>query len=145
MASIKRADLLARNMFFVGLAGLPWLWCVNIFYFFDDVYGRIPCLWAVNNDSQSSDGRDESTGILGMMNASDDDDDDGTTNDNEESNINEPTEEEVHKEVCKWVKRSTFGAILFTAMLTSWIIIFQLNKDTFGPAWFIRYEDETGW
>ena len=80
MTVVKRADLLARNMFFVGLAGLPWLWCVNIFYFFDDVYGRIPCLWSIDNEDQSNNEREESTGILDMMNGSDDDDDEGETN-----------------------------------------------------------------
>ena len=59
-------------MFFVGLLGLPWLWIVNILYFFDRVYGRLPCFGdaaaGTNNDNSES-----NAGILGLMSSGDED------------------------------------------------------------------------
>ena len=66
----SRPDKLAKHMFFVGLLGLPWLWVVNILYFYDRVYGKkIFCYggtWSQNNE----DG--ENMGILGLMTNDDD-------------------------------------------------------------------------
>lgn len=66
-----RPDKLAKQMFFLGLLGLPWLWVVNILYFFNRVFGsRIFCC---GNSSGNED--DEDRGILGLMSENDEDDD----------------------------------------------------------------------
>lgn len=65
--SLTRPDVNAKQMFFIGLFGLPWLWVVNVMYHFRGVYG---------NGNESTDGEgenDENAGILGgMMSESDD-------------------------------------------------------------------------
>ena len=65
--SLTRPDVNAKQMFFIGLFGLPWLWVVNVMYHFRAVYG---------NGNTSTDGEgenDENAGILGgMMSESED-------------------------------------------------------------------------
>lgn len=65
--SLTRPDVNAKQMFFIGLFGLPWLWVVNVMYHFRAVYG---------NGNASSDGEGENgenAGILGgMMSESED-------------------------------------------------------------------------
>ena len=61
-----RPDKIARQLFFVGLAGLPWLWIVNIFYNFDRVYGRIPCCGDAADANENN--NEDNAGILGLMN-----------------------------------------------------------------------------
>ncbi len=212
----NRPDKIAKQLFFIGLAGLPWLWIVNIFYFFERVYGRVniplPCFGNSNNSNS-----DDNAGILGLM-SSDDGDGGGEdwwidgwidwlidwlidcvlwwkllcfqsdfvsasaltltlTLDEPKNHVQQNlliilsyfrlcfcfrilfitlgngnadnlSEEEIHIELCKWVKRSTIGSFITTAMLVSWIITFQLNRDSFGPRWFVYApgnEILTGW
>ena len=61
----SRPDKLARQMFFLGLLGLPWLWIGNILYFFDRVYGRILCFGAASEDMNGA--TDNGTSILGLI------------------------------------------------------------------------------
>ena len=67
--SMTRPDINAKQMFFVGLLGLPWLWIVNIMYHWKAVYG--------SGNQNESDNRgvnsgDENTGILDLMNSNED-------------------------------------------------------------------------
>jgi len=70
--SLPRPDINAKQMFFIGLLGLPWLWVVNVLYHYKAVYGKGTSEDRTNNE----DGEDENRGILGMM-GSDDDDENG--------------------------------------------------------------------
>ena len=72
--SSERPDKIAKQMFYVGLCGLPWLWAVNIMYFWDSVYGRLPCFGDSPNKSDNDENA-EDTGILGLMEGSNDEDD----------------------------------------------------------------------
>jgi len=139
----KRADTIAKEMFFVGLLGLPWLWIVNIMYFWDVVYGRLPC-FGINPSSTTNE--EEVAGFLGMM-ENNDDDEEGEIGD-ENGNNNAPTQEEIKAEVCKWVKRSSIGSAFVLTISVAWMLVFQLNRDNFGPKWFVMPEDDeerTGW
>jgi hypothetical protein len=58
------------------------------------------------------------------------------------------SQEEIQRELGKWVKRSTVGSFISLALFVSWNVVFQLNKDNFGPKWFIYSpgnEILTGW
>lgn len=138
----KRADTIAKEMFFVGLLGLPWLWIVNIMYFWDTVYGRLPCF---GNNTSSTANEEEVTGFLGMM--ENNEDEEGEIGDGN-GNSDAPTQEEIKAEVCKWVKRSSIGSAFVLTIFVSWMLYFQLNQDKFGPKWFVMPQDEeerTGW
>jgi hypothetical protein len=67
--SLPRPDINAKQMFFVGFLGLPWLWIVNVMYYWKAVYGTGTD--AGNDDDAAA---AENQGILGMM-ASDEDED----------------------------------------------------------------------
>lgn len=76
----SRPDKLARQMFFVGLLGLPWLWIVNILYFFDRVYGRIPCFGstgAASSEHNVNNNSENNTAILGLITNESEGNDDG--------------------------------------------------------------------
>jgi len=138
----KRADTIAKEMFFVGLFGLPWLWVVNIMYFWDTVYGRLPCF----GDGPAETGGEEATGILGVMEGNSEEEKADDDADGDSSNV--PTQGEIQYEVCKWVKRSSIGSVIVFVLFLSWIITFQLNQDNFGPKWFVMSQEEaerTGW
>lgn len=135
----SRPDKLARQMFFVGLLGLPWLWIVNIFYFYDRVFGRLSCLGAASEDANHN--NENNGSILGLISS-----DDGE--EIEDGNDNNPSQQDIHFEMCKWVKRSTIGAFLSSTLLVTWVLVFQLNKESFGPKWFVyssNDENLTGW
>jgi hypothetical protein len=187
--SLERPDTVAKRMFYIGLFGLPWLWAVNIMYFWDSVYGRLPCFGKSLSDSDDNEHVNaEDAGILGLMEGSrsqDDGDDhpNGTAtfgdfcymlrhfnfffvyllsalfysscliNDHlyteiEVNSETAPSPEIIKAEVAKWVKRSTIGSIVSTCLFIAWVITFQLNKDSFGPNWFVMTQDAadlTGW
>jgi len=66
----------------------------------------------------------------------------------ENENNNAPTQEEIKAEVCKWVKRSSIGSAFVLTVSVAWMLVFQLNRDNFGPKWFVMPEDDeerTGW
>jgi len=157
-SSAVRDDILARRMFFLGLALLPWLWMVNILYFWDDVYGPCPWLLGCNNRVSSSSpptGDDEeeepssstslTTNGIGGEGVS-------ANPRNSESIHNGPDEiisrEEIAKRVSKWVKRSTLGSFTMSLALVAWITVIQMNRDNFGPKWFViplTDAERTGW
>jgi uncharacterized membrane protein len=53
------------------------------------------------------------------------------------------------QELIKWVTRSTRGAFIIMSLFITWIVIFQLNKDTFfSPRWLVMDETDaelSGW
>ena len=53
------------------------------------------------------------------------------------------------QELVKWVTRSTRGAFIIMSLFITWIVIFQLNKDTFfSPSWLVMDETDaelSGW
>mmetsp|Transcript_10916 Transcript_10916/g.15371 ORF Transcript_10916/g.15371 Transcript_10916/m.15371 type:complete len:151 (+) Transcript_10916:204-656(+) len=142
-SQLPRDDILAKRMFYVGLAFLPWLWVANILYFSDRVYGNLCpsfCKRAGFDENRTT----PNTG--GILNEVLDDDDDASNPDNND-NL-DITPEYIEQEVRKWVKRSTMSATITLSLLIAWIITFQVNKDGFAPGWFVMKEDEgerTGW
>ena len=164
-----REDKLAQQMFYGGCAFLPWLWIVNVLYFRKAVYGPIPLVdyfpggdrrqAALDRFADGSACDDDGDGPIENMpqvggSASDDtdaetdfDDDDGGdgSGDNEESRVRA---RRVQRGVEKWVKRSTMSATLVVGLFVTWVAVFQVYKDSFGPNWFVMSEDEglrTGW
>uniref|UniRef100_A0A7S2URL7 Gamma-secretase subunit PEN-2 n=1 Tax=Attheya septentrionalis TaxID=420275 RepID=A0A7S2URL7_9STRA len=139
-----REDLLAKRMFWVGCCGLPWLWAVNVLYFRVAVFG--PLKW-VDSPSDDQDHAQMPPAVGQMM--SDDTEDDGTAageSATQQESIVSP--EAIKKQVRTWVRRSTMGATTIAVIWIAWIISFQLNRDSFGPNWFIMSQDEadaTGW
>jgi len=170
-------------MFYAGLACLPWLWIVNVLFFWDQVYGRVPCcgsapesdanianasstveggllldsLLHAENDRAGEEGQElvrrrrhqaheqqrqdqgqQETALVPPATSS--------------SYVNDTSrwseDEMIRNEVSKWVKRSTFGSVFMTSIFVAWVITFQLNRDSFGPKWFVMAPDEgesTGW
>lgn len=53
------------------------------------------------------------------------------------------------QELRKWVTRSTCGAFIIMSLFIAWIVVFQLNKDTFfSPSWLVMDETDaelSGW
>ena len=167
-----RDDKLAQQMFYGGCAFLPWMWVVNVMYFRKAVYGPIPLVdyfpggdrrqtaldrfadgSAYDNDDE--DGPIENMPQVGGGSASDDtdaetdfDDDDGGgegSGDDDEARVGARG---VQRGVEKWVKRSTMSATLVVGLFATWVAVFQVYKDSFGPNWFVMSEDEglrTGW
>lgn len=147
---LSRPDSNARIIFYVGIFGLPWLWIVNVLYHWEHVYGKtLPC--CVDSDlpaeestlSRNEDqGDGEGRGILSQM-----------VNDAGVGNRTEcaeqiPSDKDIQANLCKWVKRSTIGSLLYTTGFITWILVFQLNQDSFGPSWFVMPQQEelrTGW
>mmetsp|Transcript_14414 Transcript_14414/g.24645 ORF Transcript_14414/g.24645 Transcript_14414/m.24645 type:complete len:152 (+) Transcript_14414:204-659(+) len=135
--------LLAKRMFFGGCLGLPWLWICNALYFRLAVFG--PCVlidyWPGKSPpppastSAVSDGEDNN-------NANEDED-------QQRQRLDRKLELEIQKkELIKWVKRSTRGAVVAVVLFVTWIITFQVNKEHFGSKWFVMDETDaakTGW
>ena len=64
------------------------------------------------------------------------------------ANEEEIPPELIQMELEKWVKRSTAGSFISLTGLITWVVVFQLNKDSFGPGWFVMSQEEdvlTGW
>ena len=146
-SSTIRDDILARRMFFLGLALLPWLWVVNVLYFWDDVYG--PCSWWCIRSPSSSDEEPSPSTALTSRESSDRlvGEGAGTVSNMGPSEIG-PTAEAISVEVSKWVRRSTLGSLVMFLALVAWMTIIQTNRDRFGPKWFIidlNDAERTGW
>jgi len=84
--------------------------------------------------------------------------DNGGVNNNNNNNNNSSDQQQAmeqqleyemtRKQLETWVKRSTIGAFVVMSLFVSWIITFQVNKDSFGPKWFVMDETDatkTGW
>lgn len=145
--STVRDDILARRMFFLGLAFLPWLWVVNVLYFWDDVYGPYcPCFNSSTTSTAGGEGaQDEgeepssSTALTGGMSSS---------SSSHSRGQEQRNDEEIAAEVSKWVRRSTLGSIIMFLALVAWMTVIQTNRDSFGPKWFViplTDAERTGW
>mmetsp|Transcript_14471 Transcript_14471/g.21330 ORF Transcript_14471/g.21330 Transcript_14471/m.21330 type:complete len:140 (+) Transcript_14471:2-421(+) len=123
---VMRDDKLARLLFFVGCAGLPWLWAVHLMYYLEKKRKR-----AAGEDDESNNDQDA---LLNGESSSDSEDD-------------APAEQILLLEK-KWVKRESVGLILVVFAWVSWIVVFQILKDSL-PSWLlVRGENDaerTGW
>lgn len=131
---MKDEILLAKRMFYAGCLGLPWLWICNVLYFRLAVFG--PCVIL-----------DYRPGHRPLSSST-------TTNTTENDDNEESTDEQrlnrqlQHMELKSWVQRSTYGASIIIPLFVAWIITFQVNKEHFGPKWFVLDQSEsevTGW
>ena len=131
--------LLARRMFFAGCLGLPWLWICNALYFRMRVFGP---LVMVDYWPRKYPGREG--GIESDVNGNDSGD-----GDDEERTSEQQLERQMEgKELEKWVKRSTSGAFAVVTLFVAWIVTFQVNKEHFGPKWFVMDQTDaevSGW
>jgi len=132
---MKEEILLSKRMFIAGCFGLPWLWISNVLYFRLRVFnpivlidywpGKSPPTTTIANNDES---RRES---------------------NEQLSMEQQLQQQMHLEELKtWVKRSTRGAFLVVSLFITWVIVFQVNKDSFSQKWFVMDQtayEITGW
>ena len=114
---------LSKRMFIAGCFGLPWLWICNVLYFRLQVFK--PLVFLDYWPGQQSRG--------------------GQQQQQQEQSVDEQLN---LMELKKWVKRSTFGAVIVMGAFIAWIVTFQMNKEFFGPKWFVVDETEasqSGW
>lgn len=117
---------LSKRMFIAGCFGLPWLWICNVLYFRRDVYKPLVFVdyWPGHSVPPSS-------------------------SSNQDQQSSSSVDEQLNLlELKKWVKRSTSGAVIVMGAFIAWIITFQMNKEFFGPGWFVVDETEasqSGW
>ena len=166
-------DKLAQRMFYAGCAFLPWLWVVNVFYFRKQVYGPLPLLDYIpggtrredalarfaegdygSDEDEDGDGPIQNLPAVGSAPSETDDEtefeDDsrggrGSGVDDDEALL---MEQMVRRDLEKWVKRSTMSATLVVGLFFTWVAVFQVYKDSFGPQWYVMSEEEgerTGW
>lgn len=123
----KEEILLSKRMFLAGCFGLPWLWICNSLYFRLRVFGPMVMVdyWPGKLPPPSG-GEDE-----GNNNA-------GNSDNDEQETMEQQLERQMEKkELEKWVKRSTRGAVIVMTLFVAWIITFQVNKEHFGEKWFV--------
>lgn len=130
--------LLAKRMFFAGCLGLPWLWICNSLYFRLRIFGPMVMVdyWPGKAPPPRVD-EDAAAGAGGNDGA-----------DNQQSMERQLEVQMERAELEKWVKRSTRGAFVVMALFVTWIVVFQVNKEHFGPRWFVMGETDaevTGW
>jgi hypothetical protein len=126
---------LSKRMFIAGCFGLPWLWICNVLHFRLRVYKPLVFLdyWPGQQipSPPLSGQEDEGRGQQGQQ--------------QQEPSVDEQL---YMMELKKWVKRSTHGAVVVMGAFIAWIITFQVNKEFFGPNWFVVDETEasrSGW
>jgi hypothetical protein len=130
-----RDDKLARLLFYVGCAGLPWLWAVHIMYFVGKK--RRTAMTDDENDPSANPHADEPSATNGLL------DGESIIVDEEPA---DPAEMELEEK--KWVRREFVGVVLVGLAWLTWIIVFQVLREYFPPGWLVRGEDEaemTGW
>ena len=124
---------LSKRMFIAGCFGLPWLWICNVLYFRLRVFnpivlidywpGKSPPTTVANNESRREG--------------------------DEQLSMEQQLQQQMHLEELKtWVKRSTRGAFLVVSLFITWVIVFQVNKDSFSQKWFVMDQtayEITGW
>ena len=135
--------ILARRMFLAGCLGLPWLWICNSLYYRLCVFGPMMFVdyWPTSSSSKLV--------TVGGSNSS------SSHHTDEQQQQQQLGEEEQSmqlknkQELVKWVTRSTRGAFIIMSLFITWIVVFQLNKDTFfSPSWLVMDETDaelSGW
>ena len=126
-----REDRLAKLLFFVGCAGLPWLWTVHIMYFAGKK--RREALGDVDTTPDHT----TTGGASGLLNG------ESMLETDEPGN---PADMDLEEK--KWVRREFLGMVLVYLAWLTWIIVFQVLIEYFPPGWLVRGEDEgesTGW
>ena len=121
----KEEITLSKRMFFAGCAGLPWLWICNALYFRLQVFGPMVLVdyWPGKSPPPSA-GEGEGNN--------------GNDCDEQQQTMEQQLELQMEKkELEKWVKRSTGGAVIIMTLFVAWIITFQVNKEHFGSNWFV--------
>lgn len=134
---IQEDILLARRMFLGGCLGLPWLWICNALYFRRRVFDPLVVVDYWPGQAPPSFGEED---------GGDGADDAGV--DPQRVMDRQLEYEATRKDLEKWVRRSTVGAFVLTGLFVAWIVTFQVNKEHFGPKWFVMDETEaakTGW
>ena len=135
---MKEEILLSKRMFIAGCFGLPWLWICNVLYFRLRVFnpivlidywpGKSPPTTTIANDTNVNESRREG---------------------DEQLRLEQQLQQQMHLEELKtWVKRSTRGALLVVSLFITWVIVFQVNKDSFSQKWFVMDQtayEITGW
>jgi len=128
---MKEEILLSKRMFIAGCFGLPWLWMCNVLYFRLRVFNPIVLIdyWPGKSPPNTTIANNESR-----------------REDNEQLSMEQ---QQMHLEELKtWVKRSTRGAFLVVSLFITWVIVFQVNKDSFSQKWFVMDQtayEITGW
>ena len=132
--------LLAKRMFLAGCLGLPWLWICNSLYYRLCVFGPMVFVdyWPTAKPVVT----------VGELNSSS-----HTDEQQQQQQLGEEDEQSIQlknkQELIKWVTRSTRGAFIIMSLFITWIVIFQLNKDTFfSPRWLVMDETDaelSGW
>ena len=140
----KEEITLAKRMFFAGCLGLPWLWICNALYFRTQVFGPYVLIdyWPGQSppttleDSQQDNDNDTDTTT-------------GNNNNSQQQSMEQQLQTQINsQELSKWVKRSTRGAFIVMSAFVAWIIVFQVNKESFGSGWFVMDEtdaEKSGW
>jgi hypothetical protein len=140
--------LLARRMFFAGCLGLPWLWICNALYFRLRVFGPLVMVdyWPGKSPESLP---PSAAGGREWGGESDVNGNDSGVGVSEQRMLEEQLEREMEgKELEKWVKRSTSGAFAVVTLFVAWIVTFQVNKEHFGPKWFVMDQTDaetSGW
>ena len=136
---MKEEILLSKRMFIAGCFGLTWLWICNVLYFRLRVFnpivlidywpGKSPPTTTIANDRNINESRREGS--------------------DEQLSMEQQLQQQMHLEELKtWVKRSTRGAFLVVSLFITWVIVFQVNKDSFSQKWFVMDQtayEITGW
>jgi len=144
---IQEEILLSKRMFFGGCFGLPWLWICNALYFRLQVFGPLVLVdyWPGQQPPPSLNGEDTTHGGVSTNN---DNNNNNNSSDQQQTMEQQLEYEMTRKQLETWVKRSTIGAFVVMSLFVSWIITFQVNKDSFAPKWFVMDEEDatkSGW
>jgi hypothetical protein len=143
---MKEEILLSKRMFFAGCLGLPWLWICNALYFRLRVFGPLVMVdYYPGHDAPSSSSTPGEDTTEGGNTTTNNDDRDNQQQQAMQQELERQMEE---KELVKWVKRSTWGALVAMSAFVAWIVTFQVNQEHFGPKWFVMDETDaevTGW
>jgi len=125
-----RPDVLSKRLFLAGCFGLPWLWCVHVLYW----YSKTRAKARGDATAAAEQGGINSEGLLSA---------------DSEEYLDDPADpEEISLEEKKWIRRSFVGAVLASMAWVTWIIVFEIMKDSMNPNWFVSAPDEaefTGW
>jgi len=134
---------LARMYCLGGTVVPPCLWIVNVFFFWNDCFGRGKNDSYDSNQVTTSIPPNDAEMAEGGIGVTSEQQHDGEDRDNGRKSEMRPKEELIY-----WVKRSALLALTTSIILISWAVTFVCNREKFGPRWFMMNQDEgdlTGW